>query len=89
MTDVNFSGIIPYVVYPIVVAGILGIYAYVRRKFGCIDVVAARSLRQSHALIQNAYRQDEITQALHPDSLVKSNLGPMMESALKDEKGNL
>jgi flagellar basal body-associated protein FliL len=94
--SVDTNSIFQFIVAPLVVAAVLGTFAYFRRRFRCIDELKEKSektdertLRQSRAMIASAYRQDEITAALHPDSPVKSNLGPLTESLLKDGEGNL
>lgn len=74
----------------VIIAPILG---WIRSKFKCIgevktavDKADERSLRQSKGLIILSYRIDAINFDQHKKKL---NLGPEMETILKDEKGDL
>lgn len=76
-----------FVAGSVIVAAIVGVVTWVKKKIGCQDLIAARTQRQSHALIAMAKNQDEITNRLHPDA--KVNFASTVESLLKDEFGNL
>jgi len=69
------------------------VLGYFRKRFSCIPKLVEevedereRSLRQSKGLIILAHRLDDINFDQHGK---KMNLGPEMETILKDEKGNL
>ena len=71
------------------------VIGYFKKKFACVpklarqaDVQDARTLRQSKALIILSYRIDDINNFQHPNNN-KSNLGPEIETILKDENGKL
>lgn len=77
--------------------GIAAVIGYFRSKFRCIkelrddldelkDSLGDRQLRQSKALIILANRLDRINHDQHGKSL---DLGPEVETILKDKKGNL
>lgn len=76
-----------------------GIIGYFKRKFKCIgqlrcdfedfkDTVEDRQLRHSKAFIILANRIDDINHSQHPER-PKLNLGPEIETILKDREGNL
>lgn len=84
MIDVSF--IEPSHVLGTVLIVSASIFAYLVRKFKCLDKQDKRGWRQSTALIILANRLDDIYQEQHGK---KSNLGKEMETILKDDKGEL
>lgn len=92
------GSILTFVETVAIILGITGpaaglVLAYFKKKFRCIPKLASevgdqrdRSLRQSKGLIILAYRMDDINFDQHKKKL---NLGPEMETILKDEEGNL
>jgi hypothetical protein len=83
----------------IISPGLAAIVGYLRSKFKCIQIikddleklkdnVGDRQLRQSKALIILSHRIDDINGAQHPE-VPKVNLGPEIETILKDKNGNL
>lgn len=75
------------------------IIAYFKNKFKCIgelrsefeefkDVIEDRQLRHSKAFIILANRIDDINHSQHPER-PKLNLGPEIETILKDREGKL
>ena len=83
------------IVIAVASAFVTPLVAYFRKKFRCISEVKdiqddqkQRSLRQSKALIVLANRIDDINFNQHPEK-GKLNLGPEIETILKDERGHL
>jgi len=71
------------------------VIGFIRKKLSCVSMIKEdveeqkqRGLRQSKGLIILSYRLDDLNNYQHPDNN-KSNLGPEMETILKDEKGDL
>ena len=70
----------------ILVPIIIGFATWLRKQRECTVNTDARTLRQSKALIVLANRMDDINFEQHGKKL---NLGPEIETILKDAKGDL
>jgi len=79
--------------------GIAAVIGYFRNKFNCLkqlrddfeefkDTYGDRQLRHSKAFIILSKRLDMVNSRQHPDRS-PLNLGPDIETILKDEEGNL
>lgn len=87
--DITANEVFVYIIAPLTVASIIAGFTILYRKLRCIDTINSRTERQNTAMILVAKRQDEITEALHPDSPIKSNLGELCEDALRENNNSI